>query len=215
MAELDLTNIAASSIATPASGVTAVYVDATTKNLSAKDDAGVVLQMLPALKNQSVAAATPFATDTYLVGSSFTIPNAVRVGAQYRCIFDVTKTAAGVATPIIIVRFGTAGSTADAAILTFTFNAQTGVVDNGTFAIWLTFRTVGAGTSAVLQGMAILEHNLAVTGLGSVNPGGWQQLLATSSGFNSTVANSILGVSVNGGASAAWTVQLVQSELYL
>jgi predicted ester cyclase len=37
--------------------------------------------------------------------------------------------------------------------------------------------------------------------------------VATSGGFESTVSNSIIGISVNGGASAAWTVQIVQAEL--
>lgn len=48
MAELDLTNIAAASIATPASGVTAEYVELTSpaKRLSTKDDAGVVINYI-------------------------------------------------------------------------------------------------------------------------------------------------------------------------
>lgn len=42
MAELDLTTIAAASIATPSAGVGAVYVDLTTKRLATKNDAGTV-----------------------------------------------------------------------------------------------------------------------------------------------------------------------------
>jgi len=36
---------------------------------------------------------------------------------------------------------------------------------------------------------------------------------ATSAGFNSTLANAVLGVSLNAGAAAAWTVSLVQARL--
>lgn len=217
MAQTDFTAIAATSIATPAAGVLSAYADATSKIFSTKNDAGAINTMVAGLKNQAVASVTGYASDTYLVGSSIPLGlvTPLIAGSRFHCIFDVTKTGAGVATPILIVRFGVNGSTADAAILTFTFNAQTGVIDNGVFEIWVTFRTVGAGTAAVLQGQATLHHNLASTGLGSVNPVGWQQLLVTSSGFNSAVASSIIGVSVNGGASASWTTTLVQAEVTL
>lgn len=215
MAELDLTNIAAASIATPAAGVTAVYADSTSKLLAVRNDSGGTYGFPLFLSNQSVSTpGAGFASDTYLVGSSIAIPAGFpRVGMTYRLVFDVTKTAAGVATPILIVRIGTLGTTGDAARLTFTFNAQTAAVDNGSFSVLATFRTVGAGSAAVLQGVGTLEHNLAVTGLSSVNPVGWQQLYVTSGGFDSTIANSIIGASVNGGASAAWTVTLVRAEL--
>lgn len=217
MAELDLTAIAATSIATPAAGVLAAYADSTSKQLSTKNDAGAINTPVFGAKNQAVSSVTGYAADTFLVGSSIPLGlvSPLLAGSRYHLIFDVTKSAAGVAAPTVIIRFGTAGTVADAAILTFTFNAQTSVADNGTFEVWVTFRTVGAGTSAVLQGMAILEHNLAITGLGSVNPGGWQQVLVTSSGFNSAVASSIISASINGGASASWTVTLVQAEVIL
>ena len=162
--------------------------------------------------NQSVAAqGAGFATDTYLTGSSIAIPaSSLKIGTRYHLVFDVSKTAAGTATPIITVRFGTAGSTADTARLTFTFLAQTAVADIGTFEVWVTFRTVGSGTTAVIQGSAQVRHRLQITGLQNLVS---TTLQVTSGGFDSTVANSIIGVSVNGGTSAAWTVQLVQAEL--
>jgi len=79
--------------------------------------------------------AAGFAADTYLVGSSVPVPlGLLKATSKYRCRFTVTKTAAGVATPIVTVRFGTAGSTADAARCTLTFAAQTAAVDEGTQA---------------------------------------------------------------------------------
>ena len=171
-------------------------------------------KILFGVQNQSVAAQGPgFSSDTYLVGSAIAIPNgALKAGTRYHCVFNVTKTAAGVATPIINIRIGTAGSTADASRGTLTFTAQTAVADEGLFELWATFRTVGSGTSAVLQTLVIRPHRLSVTGLGGANAVSEPEI-ATSGGFDSTVANSIIGVSVNGGASAAWTVQLVQAEL--
>ncbi|MBI3573368.1 MAG: hypothetical protein HY092_04170 [Candidatus Kerfeldbacteria bacterium] len=160
--------------------------------------------------NQSTAAqGAGFAADTYLTGSSIAIPSSgLKIGTRYHLLFSVSKTAAGTATPIINVRFGTGGSTADTARLTFTFNAGTAVVDVGTFDIFITFRVVGA--SGVMQGVAQVGHSLSATGL--INTPG-QTLQVTSGTFDTTVASSILGASVNGGASAAWTVQLVQAEL--
>ena len=197
---------------TPTSGRVAVYVDSTTKLLSSRNDAGVV-QTAPLWKfNQSVAAQGPaFSADTYLVGSNISIPSGYpRVGTLYHATFDVSKTGAGTATPIVALRIGTAGTTSDAAICTFTFSAGTANADVGTFEVWGVFRTVGSGTSAVLQGRAEIRHGTsATTGLVNlVAP----TLQVTSSGFDSTIANSIVGLSVNGGASAAWTVQLVTAE---
>jgi hypothetical protein len=61
-----------------------------------------------------------------------------------------------------------------------------------------------------VQTVASLTHTLASTGL-SNSPGPVRR--ATSAGFNSAVANAVLGVSVNGGSLAAWTVSLVQANL--
>jgi len=162
--------------------------------------------------SQSVAQqGAGFASDTYLTGSAITIPSGKpTVGTRYHMIFNVSKTAAGTATPIIYVRFGTNGSTSDTARLTFTFAAGTAAADVGTFDVLVTFRTVGSGTSAVMTGTGQCRHNLYNTGLQNVAS---KTLQVTSSGFDSTVANSKIGVSVNGGTSASWTVQLVQAEL--
>lgn len=162
------------------------------------------------LYNQSVAAQGPgFSTDTYLVGSAINV-SGLKAGSRYHLVFDVSKTAAGLATPIMTVRFGTAGSVADAARLSFTFLAQTAVADIGTFEVWVTFRSVGAGVAAVLQGSSQVRHRLQITGLQNLVS---TTLQVTSGGFDSTVANSIIGASVNAGASSAWTVQLAQAEL--
>lgn len=159
--------------------------------------------------NQSVSQQTGFSTDTYLAGSNVTVSaSSLQAGSRYYCMFDVSKTAAGTATPIITVRFGTNGSTADSARLTFTFLAGTAAADAGTVEIWCTFRTIGG--SGVLQGSARFTHRLQITGLQNLPS---PTLQVTSATFDTTVANSKIGVSVNGGASAAWTIQTVQAAL--
>lgn len=211
MAELDLTNIATTSIATPASGVSAWFVDSVKKLPFLKIDTG---SMQGSMSNQSVTTpAGGFASDTYLVGSSILVPDGFfRVGTAYKLEFDVTKTGAGAAAAILNVRIGTNASVADTSILTFTFTTQTGVIDNGTFKILAVFRTVGSGTSAVVQGKATLNHKLAATGLTST-PAGFEELYVTSSGFNSTTTGVTIGTSVNGNTSAVWTITLVRAEL--
>lgn len=165
-----------------------------------------------AYRNTSVTSqGAGFATDTYLVGSAISIPPP-KAKSTYYCMLDLSKTALGTATPVIIVRFGTSGSTADTARLTFTFTAGTAAIDVGNVEIWVTFRTAGSGTTAVISGTAQFKHNLSATGFVSSTS---NTLQVTSAGFDSTVANSIIGVSVNGGTSAAWTVQNVQSQFQL
>lgn len=162
--------------------------------------------------NQSTSSQTGFAADTYLVGSSIGVPSgSPYVGTTYKLYFDLTKTAVGTATPTLTLRIGTAGSTADTSICSFVFGAGTAAVDAGMFMILATFRTVGSGTSAVLQGTASLTSNLATTGISNAV----KAKPVTSAGFNSTTASSIIGVSYNGGASAAHTIQLVRAELML
>lgn len=166
------------------------------------------------VNNASVSTpAAGFASDTYLVGSSCAIPaGRLQAKAMYRCKFSVSKTAAGVVAPVINVRFGTAGSTADSSRATLTFAAQTAVVDTGFIEVFVTFRTVGSGTAAILEAVGTITHTLTATGLSTAATS--IAITTTGTGFDSTVANSILGISVNGGTSAAWTIALVQAELY-
>lgn len=213
MSELDLTNIANSSISTPASGVTAGFIDSTAKLPLWKIDTGACQG---SLSNQSVSTpAAAFASDTYLVGSSIAVPNGFfRIGSRYRLVFDVTKTNAGTATPIFTVRIGTAASTADTARVTFTFAAGTAAVDSGLVEIDTYFRSVGSGTSAVMVGLSRITHHLAATGITSTGASGTGLIPGVvSSGFDSTTAGVTIGTSVNGGTSAAWTITQVRADL--
>jgi hypothetical protein len=155
-----------------------------------------------------------YATDTYLAGSNIAIPTGgYLAGTTYRCRFDMVKTAAGTAAFTVTLRIGTAGTTADTSILSFAFAVGTAAVDTGTFDVLAYFRTVGATTTAVLVGSCACSHALAATGLISTGASGFGQVTAVSSGFDSTTASTIVGLSVNGGASFSGTNTLVQAQL--
>jgi len=167
------------------------------------------------LNNAAITATSgAYATDTYLAGSAITIPTAGAwvAGSFYRCGFDMTKTAAGTATLIITVRMGTLGTTGDAAITTMTWGAGTAVADSGWFEVVCTFRAVGGGTTALLKATGRLNHGLAATGLTTSGASGFSLQGNLSAGFNSTT-QTIIGISVNGGASFSGGVETVIATL--
>ncbi len=161
----------------------------------------------PALYNVSVADQGPgFAADTYVTGSNLLIGGRIKVGTIIRWNIHATKTAAGIATPIWIVRFGTAGAIADTARCTLTGPAQTGAVDNGFFELEAYFSIYSA--SAIVRSKVGIMHSAAsAAGFGECVAN------ATSAAFDATVAGLQVGLSVNGGASAAWTIQGVTAEV--
>jgi len=165
--------------------------------------------------NASVAALSPTGgTDTYLVGSDVLIPaGRLQAKSMYRLKFDIAKTtAAGAASMVVTVRLGVNGSTADTvATCPLTFAVQTAVADEGFVDVNCIFRTVGAGTAAVVQAHGSLDHRLAATGLTNVNTSIQR---ATSAGFNSTLAGLKIGASINTGTSTVANIQLVQAELF-
>lgn len=160
-----------------------------------------------------------FAADTYLAGSDILIPapaTQLQSKTTYELIFSVAKTGAGTAAPVLTLRFGIAGSISDASVCAFTFPAQTAVVDEGLFTVNAHFRSVGSGTAAVIVGVAQLVHDNGSAGSSAGTGLSVQSapiVITVGGGFNSTVANSRLGLSVNGGTSAAWTIALVEAKL--
>lgn len=200
--------------AAPAAGQVIIYPDDITLQLQAKINNGAV-ETLGDLDNVSVAnVAAAFAADTYLAGSAILLPRSQpRIGTTYRCRFDMVKTAAGVAAFAINVRFGVNQTTADAARLTFTFGAGTAAIDTGIFEVFVHFRSIGA--AGVIAGMARCTHHLAATGLISTGASGTGIITnQVSAGFDTTVASSFIGISVNGGAAFSGTNSIVQARLY-
>lgn len=159
--------------------------------------------------NAAVTNQTITTTDTYVTNSNVSIP-AGRLQAKTKAtwMLSITKAAAGTGTPTFNIRYGTAGTTADASRLLFTWPAaNTAVADEMKVEIDVTFRTVGSGTSAVLEGQLLAQHELTTTGFGGTGLGANIIINTLGSGFDSTPANSIIGLSINGGTAASWTLR--------
>ncbi len=155
-------------------------------------------------------------TDVYLNNSVLKLDGlgVPTIGRGYHWGFILSKTA-GTAAPVISVRVGTAGSTADTARLTFTLGVGTSVADRAEFELDCRFIAVGA--SAVLRGKLSMTNNLGdgltgfsgTTHIAAVQP-------ADSGTFDSGVASSLIGLSFNGSTAfaglseymAAWTDQV-------
>jgi hypothetical protein len=150
----------------------------------------------------SVAAQSPAAgATTYLTNSSIAIPALkLRAGSTFRWDCDLSKTGAGVAARSILIKVGTAGTTADTTIATLTQGAGTGVSDAGYMRILFTVRTIGA--AATSRASVFGTHNLSTTGL---FPNETDYIQAAGTTFDSTVANLIVGLAVTAGTSEALT----------
>lgn len=168
--------------------------------------------------NAAIAAqGAGFSSDTYVTNSDLLIPS---FGVQAKTVFtwriSASKTGAGTATPVYSVRIGANRTTGDIARLQLTGPAQTAVADIGTLVIMVTVRTVAA--SGVLQGTAWWEHrgtsaSTTTQGVGFANDG-TGHVEGTSAGFdNSALGGSYVGLSVDGGASAAWTLTQCFAEV--
>lgn len=160
--------------------------------------------------NYSTSSQSGFATDTYVAGSSVAVPTADGLipGTRYRCTFSVTKTAAGTAAAVFTVRVGTAAAVADTSRLALTADvAQTAAVASGIITVEFVVRTQSA-TGVIAGGVGVAAGSGVGLGSGAT---------AVSSSFDNTYLTvgptNFVGLSINGGASAAWTINHVFSEI--
>lgn len=192
--------------ATPAAGQVFAFPHTSTKRWASKDENGRVLTM-PHLFDCNVADVVANAVDTYLIGIA--VPTHLlqaKVFMKWRLF--MTKTAAGVATPLWNIRVGTLGTVADASRCLFTGPVQTAVIDTGFVELTAILRNIGA--AGVISGGLNLSHNLAATGFANI---GSPTLQTVGAGFDTTVAALIVGLSVNPGAAGVWTHQVVSLEM--
>lgn len=171
---------------------------------------------LEGIYNASGASQSPGTADFYLGGSRVLIPNAtgsgsLQVGTWYKCSVSCVRTNVGSAAPIFTVRYGTAGTTSDTAICTATGATQTTVADYGVWEVTAFLLTAGSGTTATARAMLCLSHG---TGAATGFVGSSTAAPAVGSGFNSTLASAGIGMSLNAGSAAAWTVTGVHSEIH-
>jgi hypothetical protein len=153
--------------------------------------------------NSSVADQLLGTADTYVTGSKLFVPSTgLKVGMVYICRLSLSKTAAGTAAPVWTVRLGTLGTTGDASQWAHTGVAQTAVAETGFYELIATVRTVGA--SGVLQGTLTVARTggTAATGLASVPVA----QLAGTGADKAWASTQVIGLSINAGATSAWTV---------
>lgn len=185
---------------TPAGSKNIPFFDATTKKWAHIDDGGIV-RAGTLSKNNSTAQQTGFASDTYITGSGILIPSCgMQVGQIYRWEFGVTKTAAGTAAIVLQARIGANQTTADTSRASMTQTiAQAATASFAKFFASLLVRSVSA--SGVVVGEFSPCSSQASFGDGKS---------AVSSTFdNSALAGQFVGLSLNGGASAAYTIDSV------
>jgi hypothetical protein len=180
------------------------------ESLSFIDDVGFTVVAAPSAPppNFSTTDQVANAADTYIAGSVIAIPTgrALAIGTRMIWKFAITKTAAGAATPIWSLRFGS-GVLADTARVTLTGVAQTAAADVATVEIVCLVRSVGA--AGVVTASLDLHHNLAATGFANV---AHSVIQGTSSGFDTTTVTGV-GISVNPGSAGVWTFTLVTAEV--
>jgi len=163
----------------------------------------VASEVIDLFSTARTATASAIAADTYLL--SLPISGYIKSGTYYKIYFTATKTGAGVASPTFVVRIGTNGTTADSAALTFnTSLAQTALTDIGRFEIDLT--VTNYGVSSIILGTLHISHSITN---GGFLPSGRAVAMLTvnSTAVNLTTAGLLLGISVNPGAAANWTIQ--------
>lgn len=196
--------------ATPAAGKAILFFESGGKRATYKDDSGRTSTVPGIITNYNTTDSAANATNTYIAGSALTVPTGLtlQVGTTVRWRFGLTKNAAGTTAAVWTVKVGTAGTTADATVLTFTSGSvQTAATDTAWIDIYAVLRNVGA--SGVMAGIFHMIHQNAATGFASVQN---QVLQATSAGFVTTTAGLIVGVAVDPGA-ANFTHQVVLSEM--
>jgi hypothetical protein len=171
---------------------------------------GMTYKPLPVYFNSGLISQTGFSTDQYLDGSNIIVPEGGWVrGSQYRCRFEISKTAAGTASAVLRIRIGPTGTITDGMVASLTFPAGTPVADQGFVGVFFTLRLTGTSAQALYQ-INYAHNNQDDAGLWAARP----FTITTpqfSSLFNSDTRSTI-GISYNGGASFSGSIGLIQSS---
>lgn len=150
----------------------------------------------PSTTSQSLTASTA----NVVTGTLLQLPTAnLKVGSRFRFHIGVDKTAAGIATWAAALKWGTAGTVADAAVATWTSGTNTAAIDQATLDIEAVVTSLGS--TAAMACIAFYVNTLTnVTGLGKIN-----FIPSPTATFDSTLANPFIHVDITPGASAVMT----------
>jgi hypothetical protein len=164
------------------------------------------------IRNVSTASQAPGAgATTYLTNSNIAVPTGkLRIGTWFRWTLIYTKTAAGTAARSHLIKVGTAGTTADATIVTLTSGTPTAAVDTACQIITAVCRGP-LSASCIMHGSSAGTHQLSTTGIFANEV---EALQVTSGTWDATTANLIVGLAVTTGASEALTYQQVIAEAF-
>ena len=159
--------------------------------------------------NYNTTGQTINATSAYITGTKLPLTD-VKSGTIVTWKISLSKTAAGVASPIWNVRLGAAGSITDTNIIQITSAPQTASADVGYVTIECIFRS-GIGTSSVITCHLNIAHNITGGGLSTtINFNGWNQTNPAGIFIN---PSHFIGVSVSNGTSAVWTINQVTATM--
>lgn len=162
------------------------------------------------VRNRSVAQqALTAATPAYITGSQLKAPpGGFKAGQRLRWTFNMAKTAAGTATSTVAIVFGTAGTVADTARVSFTKPAGTAVADEAYCIVEATIRSVSATGTVV--GEFVLLHNLAATGHAVIPV---VVVNTISAAFDNSAEELYAGLVITTGAADVVTLEQVHAEL--
>jgi hypothetical protein len=164
--------------------------------------------------NSSTATqAMTAGTNTYVTGSQIPLPTGgfqgptgtSQNGTLITWKITMSKTAAGTAASTFAIRVGTNGTIADTARCTnFSTGTATAAVDWA--EVTITAYATAGGATTTLNCAGTLRHGLTTTGFS--NQIG-VQAYSTAASFDSTAANTKVGLSFTGGTSSSITIQKV------
>ncbi len=182
-------------------GTSRVWCDLTTKTLVQTDDLNTHHGILS--RNFSTSSQSPFTAGAYVVNSGLQIPTfGLQAGMLFKWVMGGSKTAAGIATPLVRFFVGTTQSLSDTAIFAITGKAATAAISGGQIIVTLLIQSLG--TPGILAGSLGFAW-------GVLGPGGG---LDGTVGFNTPgLAGQFIGISLNAGTSGIWTVSSVLAEL--
>jgi hypothetical protein len=165
----------------------------------------------------ATAAQAPAATTrTYITGSDvgpFTAGQLV-VGTFIHWHLEISKTGAGTASSTFDIAFGTAGSTADTARVSFTKPAGTANADNCAVDIWAQVKT-NSSSGVVLGNFTLVADQTSATlgGLLAAAKYVSHPASVTSGTFDTTLPTHV-GLCITTGASDAYTINEVEVYAY-
>lgn len=136
------------------------------------------------------------ATRAYVHGTALKIPGGLKVGTRFRWRFNLTKTAAGVASSAIAIAVGAAGTTADTDRLSFTKPGGSAAIDEGVVTVEAVVSAVD-GSTGVIKGEMTMAHNLASTGHMTIP---FAAVYGASAGFDNNDNDLYVGLTLTTGA---------------